>query len=281
MTEQMILVKYQCQHTSCQVNCKSGELMLDESYFNELSDVYEEKELFRSPRGVCRMGFNQPFKVVSISEIVEGDAEVMTEAEENAAILHKTTDPIEILKEEHNTVLKNLDRIEAQIQRRDVEGLWTTVADVENEIILHSILKEEEVLFPLIAAMPLGEGLTAIMMEDHRELLSLLNSLRTGLRKGDIFDGIAHSMVANLRSHIQKENGEFFDMVDNYLDSEGKVKLFEGMAKIQKVFVATPPGERCELAYDENDAEVLKRNLIEESILSIKDQLSNQCGSCH
>lgn len=281
MTEQIILVKYQCQHPSCQVNCKSGELVLDESYFNELSDVYEEKELFRSPRGVCRMGFNQPFKVVSISETVEGDAEVMTEAEEKAAILHRTTDPIEILKEEHNTVLKNLDSIEAQMQKRDVEGLWVTVSDVENEIMLHSIIKEEEVLFPLIAGMPLGEGLASIMMEDHRELLSLLNSLRTGLRKGEIFDGIAHSMIANLRSHIQKENGEFFAMVEEYLDTEAKQRLFEGMTKVEKAFLAIPPGERCVLAHDENDVEALKRNLIDESILAIKDQLSNQCGSCH
>lgn len=281
MTEQMLLVKYQCQHTSCQVNCKNGELMLDESFFNELSDAYEEKELFRSPRGVCRMGFNQPFKVVSISEAVEGDAEAVTDADAKAASLQRTTDPIEILKEEHNIVLKNLDIIEAQMQRRDVEGLWTTVSAVENEIMLHSIFKEEEVLFPLIAGMQLSEGLAAIMREDHRELISLLNSLRTGLRKGEIFDGIAHSMIANLRSHIQKENGEFFDMVDNYLDAAGKKQLFEGMARIEKAFIATPPGERCELAYDENDIEVMKRKLIDESMLAIKDQLSNQCGSCH
>lgn len=277
MTEQILLVEYKCQHPSCQVNCKKGELAMEESLLAQLSEAYEEEGLFKSPRGVCRMGFAQPFKVVSLRDMAMED--------ETAVPVGKTSgqgdNPIDILMEEHKAVLKNLDLIEEQISKRDIDGLWISTSKVENEIMLHSITKEEEVLFPLIRDMSLGEGLVAIVSEDHRELLSLLHTFRNGLREGNIYDGIAHSVVANLRSHIQKEDGEFFDMVDNYLDEAGKKLLMVGMVAADKAYKPAEPGERCVEECCEDDILAMKRKHIDEAVLAIKDSVSNQCGSCH
>lgn len=277
MTEQIILVKYECQHPSCQVNCKKGELAMEESLLTQLSEPYEEKGIFKSPRGVCRMGFAQPFKVVSIRDMA-AEEEMAAAAGEMSG---KGENPIDILMEEHKVVLKNLDLIEEQISKRDIDGLWLSTSNVENEIMLHSITKEEEVLFPLIKDMSLGEGLIAIVHEDHRELLSLLHTFRNGLREGNIYDGIAHSVIANLRSHIQKEDGEFFAMVDNYLDETGKKMLLAGMAAADKAYVPAEAGERCVVECCEDDILALKRKHIDEAALAIKDSVSNQCGSCH
>lgn len=278
MTGQILLVKYHCLHSSCQVNCKNGELAMEEELFNELSASYEDKGVFKSPRGVCRMGFSQPFKVVSLGEMTEND-EVSSETKTEAA--KKTDGPVDILKEEHKTVLRNLDLIEEQIRRRDIDGLWISTSDVENEISLHSILKEEDVLFPLIADMPLSEGFIAIMKEDHRELLSLLDTFRHGVSEGDILDGIAYSVIANLRNHIKKEDSEFFEMVNRYLDKEGKKRLLEGMETADKSYKPIDPGERCAGAHAEDEILAERRRRIDEAELSIRDQLSNQCGSCH
>lgn len=277
MTEQILLVQYQCQHPSCQVNCKKGELAMEESLLAQLSEAYEEEGVFKSPRSVCRMGFAQPFKVINLKEM-NSEAELDLPAAETS---RDTGDPIDILKEEHTMVLRNLDILEDQISKRDIDGLWLSTSTVENEIMLHSITKEEEVLFPLIKDMSLGEGLVAIVSEDHRELLSLLHTFRSGLRDGNIYDGIAHSVIANLRSHIQKENGEFFEMVDHYLEAEGKKLLLAGMAAADKAYRPIEAGERCALECDENDVMAMKRKHIDEAVLAIKDTVSNQCGSCH
>ena len=45
---------------------RRGKLSIEETEFEELKAVFEEEELFKSPRGICRMGYNQPFKIVSV-----------------------------------------------------------------------------------------------------------------------------------------------------------------------------------------------------------------------
>ncbi|MFQ5328765.1 MAG: hemerythrin domain-containing protein [Thermodesulfobacteriota bacterium] len=277
MSNPLFKIKYKCLHPSCQVYCKKGELTFDEEYFSDLSAEYDDESLFKSPPDYCRLGFMQPFKVISRvnvepsqvlrgeeSEVVAGDAEL--------------TDPMEILKAEHQGVLKRLDAIEVQLRKRDLDGLWRTTAAVENDIIRHSIMKEEQALFPAIVDLvPMGHSLVSIMHEDHKEFLSLLHALRAALQDGEVLDGIANSIIVNLRSHIRKEDGEFFGMIDEHIDGELRKDLMEKFAAIEKSYVPIEPGER---AGGKLSSYSDLRRKIDAEVDAMRHNLINQESSC-
>ena len=221
MMEKVLKIKYECQHPSCQVFCKRGELYLVEDYFKDLGEAKEGEDIFKSPKDACRMGFAQPFKALSVSvEELNEEGEIVVD---EASVVVDENSPITILKNEHKQVLNVLDTFEHHLKKRDIPALWLSATDLENEIMLHSIMKEEQGLFPVISGkVPMVEGYMAIVLEDHKEFLSLLHSFRCGLQVGDIHDGIIHSVIVNLRSHILKENGEFFDMLEAGLSDEDK-----------------------------------------------------------
>lgn len=272
MSKQMLEIKYRCMHPSCCVNCREGLIGIEEDLFNELSSQYEEKELFRSPRGICRLGFSQPFKVIRMSNKAEA-------APEQAAVAPET-DPIAILMAEHKAILGKLEGIEDQVRKRDVDGLWVSTADIENALIIHSAKKEEEVLFPALSdLMPLGQGLVSIIKEDHREILSLLHAFRSALEDGDILDGLIRSMTVSLRSHIRKEDYEFFELVNKCLTDDIRKTMFDGMKKIDETHVTIVAGDRLKLTAERKAAKE-KRDMLDESILAVRD-LVNVDSCCH
>ena len=269
----MIKVKYRCLHPSCQVFCKKGELLLEESVFSELSAALEAGDTFKSPRDVCRLGFSQPFSVVSIEG--EGTA-AETGGAEAGVEDSKSEDPLEVLMAEHGEVLKKLDRIEEQVRKRDVDGLWITTAAVENDIMLHSMTKEEKVLFPAVRDLiPMGPSLLAIMHEDHEEFIALLHSVRGALQDGDIQDGILGSIVANLKNHISKENNELFGMINEHIDPAKKRSLLRDMERLEEAHVPVEPGDRLNSPSLYSEA----RKRMDAEIMALKQNISGQEGS--
>ncbi|MDH4226226.1 MAG: hemerythrin domain-containing protein [Deltaproteobacteria bacterium] len=241
MSEQYLSVEYTCKHPSCQVFCKKGEIAIEKSYFEELSAEIPEEGVFKSPNGACRMGFSQPFKAVRVVPMTEEAMQAKAAEAEKAS----EKDPIARLSAEHQEVLKKLDIIEDQVRLRDVEGLWISTAAVENDIILHSIKKEEEVLFPLVRErIPMGSALIAIMDEDHREFISLLHGFRYALQEDAIEDGLVRSLMINLRNHIRKEDEEFFRFCNDYVSDEEKATMFAVMTKMEGEHKTLEAGDR-------------------------------------
>jgi hemerythrin-like domain-containing protein len=272
MSQKIFAVKYQCQHPSCQVFCKKGELTLDNADFEELKTAYDEDELFKSPRGVCRMGYNQPFKIVSVSE--ESDAH-----DDAGAVEVDANDPVQILKAEHKKVLSKLDALEEQLRQRSVDGLWTATADLENEITLHSLKKEEQGLFPILVTKdPMAQAFIHIVHEDHKEFISLLHSFRCGLQENQILDGIVNSLVTNLKNHIKKEDDEFFTMVDETLTDKDRELLLERMNEIEKNFVPEKAGNRS----DKTESPFLEnRKTFDSEAAAVRAENCTDDWSCH
>ncbi|MBI5235508.1 MAG: hemerythrin domain-containing protein [Deltaproteobacteria bacterium] len=279
MSKQMLDVRYQCLHPSCCANCREGVITVDEEAFVELCAFYPEEDVFRSPRGACRLGFNRAYKLVSVKRLDEGVNELHTEVVITAAQIRKRqNDPIALLMNEHQSILKLMARIEEQRARREVDALWASTREFENEIMLHSGLKEEEVLLPmLMSRLPLGEGLAVIIREEHREIVSILHAFRCALEDGDINDGVLGSVMMSLNSHIRKEDNEFFVLVDKHLTDDLRGELLEGMKKIEAGFVPVPPGER-NIKTDEQKVAAAKRLQFHDDYLSIKE-IANT-GSC-
>ena len=238
MSGKMLTVKYQCTHPSCQVFCKKSEINVEESLFNELRSATNEDDTFKSPSRACRMGFAQVFKVLGVKEMQDE----ATDASEEKV---NEKDPLWMLSDEHKHVLAKLEIMEEQVRKRDIEGLWESTASIESDIILHGIKKEEGALFPLVESrVPMGEGLVAIMKEDHVEFISILHGFRCGLQDGDIQDGLATSLIVNLRNHIIKEDEEFFPQIDEVIEAGERVKLYEKMLTLQEGHVPLVAGDR-------------------------------------
>jgi hemerythrin-like domain-containing protein len=275
MSEHLIKVKYQCLHPSCQVFCRRGELTLERSQFDWLLTAFSEENKFKSPRGVCKLGFSQPFKTLAVTEVSAQETEASVEVSGKGI----ATDPIELLKKEHQEILKKLDFIESQIRKRDINGLWESTAAVQNDIIRHSIRKEEGVLFPIILKKASQElTFIQIVYEDHKEFLSLLHSFRAGLQEDEILDGIVNSLIVNLRNHIRKEDDEFFAMMEWHLTAEDKRKIIEQMNKVESEFVPEGAGDRSEKVespYLEN------RKRLDAEIRHAKHESIKDDWSCH
>lgn len=280
MTGKRVRVTYKCLHPSCVVFCKEGMLTMDEELYRDLLLENDEKDVFKSPRGACRMGFSQPFKAEGVETFDDMNSEQEIQKREPSL---NSDDPLEVLIAEHQRVLDKLNEIEVHLKRRDVDGLWQASADLENDITLHSVHKEEELLFPRVQnLLPLAQGLVTIIQEDHREFMTLLHSFRSALVDGDILDGIARSIIENLRNHIRKEDEEFFDIIDKHLDLKTKEIILKDMKAMDMSFVPSEAGVRTE-ARDRSTAKA--RSMHDEAADCARDarlaDAASGGGCCH
>ena len=277
MSQHKIDIRYRCLHPSCCVNCREGYLTMSEDFFKELSASSGEEGAFKSPRGACRLGYSQMFKVISVKNVGEAAVSGAAPSAPEMPAEKPSQDPIALLVEEHKDILKILADIEEHVRKRDVDALWVSTNHLENHLQLHSALKEEEVLFPAMRGLvTFGEGLVSTIKEDHREVLSLLHTVRDALRDNDILDGIVKSMIVSLKGHIRKEDAEFFALVSGCLDSCVRSKIMDGMSRIEKAFVAAPAGDR-----KANPLTSSEREQLDEAIAAVRDLAHIDGGCCN
>lgn len=264
--DKILKVKYTCLHPSCVVYCKNGVLHLPEAEFSKLC-VYEDKTIFRSPKDACRMGFIRDFRALNVtSDDVEAE-----ELDEKVS----GRDPVAALIAEHKEVLKKVEKVEERLVKRDIDGLWVATQELDNALYLHSGIMEEEILFPALSGLiPFGEGLVACINEDHREIVSLLYTFREALRDNTINDKIIGSALVALRSHIRKEDNEFFEFVKGYINDNMKEAIMAAMEQAEKAFVPKEPGERLQ---DEQQA--AHREWFHKKALQSKEFALDTC--CH
>ena len=156
--------------------------------------------------------------------------------------------PTEMLKEEHQGVLKKLTAFEGVIgrldKRADLAELKELAAFFKTEFWGH-FDKEEQALFPEFDSfMPHGSGPIAVMLEEHRVLRETNEVMQEAIArylkgaddaatKKTITDNVSH-FINFLRSHINKEDTILFMMADMHLDQrqmEKVARLFHDMDK--------------------------------------------------
>ena len=194
----MLDVKYLCLHPSCCANCREGVITVDEETFNTLSAFYPEETPSEARAAHAGWAFNRAYKLVSVTRLDEGVNELHTNVVITAAeIRMRQGDPIALLMNDHQAVLKTMARIEDQRARREVDALWVSTREFENEIMLHSGLKEEEVLLPMLISRLPFERTCGHHQEEHREIVSILHAC-SALEDGDINDGVIRSVMVSL-----------------------------------------------------------------------------------
>lgn len=281
MSVKMVDIKYRCLHESCCVNCREGYITVEEAMYDALIAESTVKDVIKSPKGACRLGFRQPYKILKVEREELASADGVTTQPYVTSPTNAEEGPIALLMAEHKEIIKKLQLVEEHLRIRDVDALWISTNDLENLVNMHSGRKEEDVVLPILGEiLPFGHGLGAIIKEEHREIVSLLHAFRSALQDGDINDAIIRSTIVSLKSHIRKEDYEFFSLVENGLDDETKQRLLDGMANAEREFVAAPPGDRA-VKTEEQKLEAAKRVQFHDDILSVKDNALTDTGCCH
>ncbi len=145
--------------------------------------------------------------------------------------------PIAILRNEHDKVLKILDVLEENLKDKNTEKLGENIILLEKEFDKHSLNKEEKVLFPEMEKfMPREGGPIGVMVIEHRELVKSINDFKEKLEREDInhLDQIGNHIISLLRQHIDKENNILFMMAENHLDDEQKKIILEKFKQIDE-----------------------------------------------
>ncbi|MGZ4788271.1 MAG: hemerythrin domain-containing protein [Terriglobales bacterium] len=157
-------------------------------------------------------------------------------------------EPIRILREEHDNILKGLEVLEACSERLK-DGQEVPAATLEELIEFFRLYadkthhgKEEDLLFPAMIEHGFSREVGPIhcMLSDHehnraltREMIAAAAEYRSGDESAGLrFAGAADEYVRLLREHIQKENLVLFVMAENTLPTEQEPEL---LAKFREV----------------------------------------------
>src|SRR3972149_1431779 len=150
-----------------------------------------------------------------------------------------TKKPTEMLKDEHQAVLKKLTALEGIIgrldKRVDLPELKELAAFFESEFWGH-FDKEEKALFPEFDSfMPHGAGPIAVMLQEHVVLRDTNDVMQEAIKRylggaGDaetkrIIKQNGSHFIDFLRQHINKEDGILFMMADMHLDQRQMEKV--------------------------------------------------------
>ncbi len=147
-----------------------------------------------------------------------------------------TKSPTDILREEHDVVLKLLDELEKNISSKDMKPAEKNMLTLEKEFEKHSLNKEEKALFPEIEKfIPRDGGPTGMMIMEHKDLVESINNSKDAIKTKNFkkLDSNGNHIIGLLRQHIDKENNMLFMMAEMHLDEKqkkailGKFKKFD------------------------------------------------------
>lgn len=152
--------------------------------------------------------------------------------------------PIGELEHEHVIIKEGLNALELlnktgvkKIQLSDVKGLLDFFKEFADEC--HHA-KEEKLLFPIAEKRGIKKekGPIAIMLAEHeagrRLRKAMLETTVNWAKEAGKFKEIANNFLILLRAHIEKEDDQFFPMIDSVLTDQDRKELLEGFEKVEE-----------------------------------------------
>ena len=175
--------------------------------------------------------------------------------------------PTDILKHEHELILRVLDAAENEWQTIDATG--TLHADILEKLLdffrnfadrCHHA-KEEKVLFIKMQAkgMPAEGGPIGVMLHEHtvgRHYLSVIADSLPAARQGnalaiEALQEVLGGYIQLLRAHISKENNILFPLADRLLSADDQHEVVTAFEHIESVEIGEGVHERFhELAHE-------------------------------
>ena len=143
--------------------------------------------------------------------------------------------PTEILRKEHDIVLRILDNLESNLNKKDIRQSKNNIDTLQKEFNKHSLNKEEKVLFPEIEKfMPREGGPTGMMIIEHKDLTESIGNFNLAIKTKDNgkLEKIGNHIISLLREHIDKENNMLFMMAEMHLDDKQKEIILKKFKEI-------------------------------------------------
>ena len=147
------------------------------------------------------------------------------------------TKAFEILRKEHEQVLKVLDKLENNLNENNLSSAKKNIKLLEEEFDKHSLYKEEKILFPEIEKfIPRDGGPTGVMITEHKELIELMRNFNKLLEEKNLsrLNETGMSIINILREHINKEDNMLFMIADMHLSEKQKKSVLERFKKIDE-----------------------------------------------
>ena len=140
--------------------------------------------------------------------------------------------PLEILRNEHNIVLKILDNLENNLKDKNINQAKKSIELLGREFNKHSLNKEEKILFPEIEKfMPRENGPTGMMIIEHKDLTESIKKFKQ-INNSENLNETGSYIINLLREHIDKENNMLFMMADMHLDAKQKEIILKKFREI-------------------------------------------------
>ena len=138
----------------------------------------------------------------------------------------------DILKKEHDKVLKILDSLELNLNKNDITQSKNDINILQKEFNKHSLNKEEKALFPEIEKfMPREGGPTGMMIIEHKDLTESIKRFENEKDSNKLTE-IGSHIISLLREHIDKENNMLFMMAEMHLDDKQKEIILKKFKEI-------------------------------------------------
>jgi hemerythrin-like domain-containing protein len=163
----------------------------------------------------------------------------------------------DLLREDHKIILRSVDVLKCifeegdpeRIDQNDTTALLRFLRVFSDE---HHHIKEESVLFPELMRISQTEArpLRHLLFE-HSQERSLVAGLEEALCKTRTAElvQVASQLIERVRSHIQKEDGILFPILDVLISSELDRKVSEAFEKFQLDFSLLDDLRRLESKY--------------------------------
>lgn len=181
----------------------------------------------------------------------------------------------EILRHEHEAVLKMLDAAEEVAQRFEKGGKVRpeVLADLLEFFRLFADrchhAKEEELLFPLLErkGIPREGGPVGVMLAEHdegralvKEMAEAAEAYQSGVKGASLrWAKAARAYVQLLRGHIFKENNVLFLMAERVLTPDEQAQLAESFEKLEIEKMGAGTHERLHAKMEKLVAELAPR----------------------
>lgn len=132
-----------------------------------------------------------------------------------------------ILVVEHDAILSELWRLSDAWANDDVDGMREFVRFFQEDMDFHG-RKEEEVLYPECAAMsPEYNALVRALLDEHRELATLVESMKQQIEALDwgALGAACRRILLILPAHILNEEQLLFPAADSLLDRQACARV--------------------------------------------------------
>ena len=140
--------------------------------------------------------------------------------------------PTDILRKEHEKVLKILDALEKNLGEGNANQAKKSIALLEKEFNKHSLNKEEKVLFLEIEKfIPRDGGPTGMMVIEHKDLTESIENFKH-IDNSQNLNEIGSHIIGLLREHINKEDNILFMIADMHFNDEQKKRILAEFKKI-------------------------------------------------